>query len=220
MKKLGLAALLLAAALALSACGGPAAAMASRLVKGNLDAVYFGTAEEDYLALVDSSAAEIEAMYEQGMEVEAQAFALYYGVDYLTDELTDELADMYKQIYQSARYEVGTASEMADGSYGVPVRVWPLDIIQLVNERAGAYLDEYNSQFTDEQVAAMTEEEYQAYDTGWARAIIQCCLDSLPDMGYMEERSMVIQVMQDEDGLWNIYRDDFVSLDEAIIYYP
>lgn len=36
----------------------------------------------------------------------------------------------------------------------------------------------------------------------------------------MEEKSLVIQVTQDDDGYWSMLGDDFTKLDEIIIYYP
>lgn len=219
MKKLALAPLLLALALLLTACG-VGGAVASRLVQGNLDAIYFGEPGEDYLELVNATPEDIEETYQQGMEVEAQTFAYYYSVDYLPDDLLAEIADMYKQIYQSAKYEVGTASELSDGSYAVPVTVYPLNILELVNERGAEYTEAYNAQFTDGQIASMTEEEYMEYDAGWARTIVQCCLDCIPDMDYMEPESLVIQVAQDSDGYWRMNEDDFAAFDAVVIYYP
>ena len=66
----------------------------------------------------------------------------------------------------------------------------------------------------------MSDAEYDAYDKEWAETVIALCQSKLPEMGYLEDRSLVIQVTLDEDDYWTMSGDDFYNLDEIIIEYP
>lgn len=44
--------------------------------------------------------------------------------------------------------------------------------------------------------------------------------DKLPELGYEEEQSIVIQVAKGADDRWAISDGDMTSIDELIVYYP
>ncbi len=212
--------LVLVMAFALTACGDSNSALAQKLIQGNLDEIYLGKYDPDYLKLVDSDEAAAQEIYEGGMEAEAEYFAYYFDISYLTDELKAEIVEMYKEIYSHAKYEVGEATKIDDTTFGVPVKVYPLDIMQLTMDDLEPAIDEFNAPYTAEQIQNMTDEEYQAYDAAWAHMIIDICKENIADMGTMEEKSLVIQVKKDSDGYWSMYGDDFDQMDSILIYYP
>ena len=100
------------------------------LVQGNLDELYLGQYNEDFLQLVDITEAEAEQNYLDGLDVEAQFFAQYFLIENLTDDIKAEIVDLYKEIYSHSRYEVGEATEVDEDTYGVPVTIYPIDIMQ------------------------------------------------------------------------------------------
>lgn len=50
------------------------------LVQGNLDHVYLGKYDENYLSLVESTEEEAETEYQAGLRYEAEYFAYYFGI--------------------------------------------------------------------------------------------------------------------------------------------
>ena len=219
LKKVLAFALVLALALSLAGCGTLMTDSMKLLVQGNLDVVYLGKFSEEYMELTDSTEAELEANYIDGLDFQADYFAQYFQIDNLTDEIKAQIVELYKEIFSHSRYEVGEASKVDDSTYGVKLTVYPIDVMQRVIDESDAIVDSVNSQFTDEQLA--TEEGYAVYDAAWAQAFIDACYDKLASVGYLDPEEMVVQVTQDPaDELWTISDNDFQRIDTAIIYYP
>ncbi len=213
--------LVLVMALTLTACGGGVTAKdATALVQGNLDEIYLGKFDPEYLELVDITEADARETYEEGLEVEAEVFAYYFDISNMTDEIKAEIIDLYKEIYAWSKYTVGEASKLDESTYAVKVVVSPLDIFVLVDEAFDEAMEPFYTKYANVDISAMSDDEYNAYDKEWADAVISLCREKLPEMGYLEDRSLVIQVTLDEDDYWVMSGDDFNSLDEIIIEYP
>lgn len=190
------------------------------LVQGNLDELYLGKFDADYLKLVDSTEEESQQSYLDGLEVEAEVFAYYFDIENLTDELKAEIVDLYKEIYAQSKYTVGDASKLDESTYAVKVTVSPLDIFVLVDDVFDDAMQPFYDKYAAVDTSAMSDAEYDAYDKEWAETVIALCQSKLPEMGYLEDRSLVIQVTLDEDDYWTMSGDDFYNLDEIIIEYP
>ena len=213
--------LVLVMALTLTACGGGVTAKdATALVQGNLDEIYLGKFDPEYLELVDITEADARETYEEGLEVEAEVFAYYFDISNMNDEIKAEIIDLYKEIYAWSKYTVGEASKLDESTYAVKVVVSPLDIFVLVDEAFDEAMEPFYTKYANVDISAMSDDEYNAYDKEWADAVIALCRGKLPEMGYLEDRSLVIQVTLDEDDYWVMSGDDFNSLDEIIIEYP
>jgi len=210
--------LTLVLALALTACGG--GFDAADLVQGNLDEIYTGQASDAYLKIVDTTAEEVQQTYLDGLEVEAEVFAYYFDIENMTDEIKAEIIDLYKDIYAQAKYTVGESSKLDDSTYAVKVTVSPLDIFHLVDEDFDDALQPFYDKYADVDLDAMSDEEYAAFDKEWAEDIIALCREKLPEMGYLEDRALAIQVELDDDDYWVMSGDDFDNLDEIVIDYP
>ena len=226
LKKITAIAMVLAAIVILSSCsfGGASekmtASSVTELVQGNLDEIYLGEFDDDYLDMVDITRDEAEEVYITGLEAEAERFASFFAIEYMTDDIKEQIVDLLKEIYSHASYTVEEASKLDDTTYAVRVLLEPLDIFQLAYDSYEEALEPLYEKYAGTDISAMTEEEYQVYDAEWAQVMIDLCRDKLPDMGYMDEKSIGIQVIQDDDGLWTISQDDFYTFDEQVLYYP
>ena len=213
--------LVLVMALTLTACGGGVTASdAKDLVQGNLDEIYLGKFDPEYLKLVDITEEEARQTYEEGLEVEAEMFAYYFDIYNMTDELKEEIIELYQEVYAQSKYTVGEASKLDESTFAVKVQVSPLDIFELVVDASEEALQPFFDKYENVDIASMSDEEYDAYDKEWADAVLDLCWEKLPEMGYGDERSLVIQVTLDEDDYWVMSGDDFNNLDEIIITYP
>lgn len=206
--------------LALTACGssGSPEERARTLVQGNMDELYLDNASDAYLELVDSTREASHEDYLAGLESEVEFFAYYFDINNLTEEMKSDLIDLYQQIYAKAKYTVGEASKLDNNTYAVKLTISPLNIFELVwddSDRLTAFFDKYENVDVD----AMTDEEFAAYDKEWAETIIALCWEKLPEMGYMDDQTMALQITKDSDDYWGIDEDDFYDMDEMIIYY-
>ena len=219
MKVKRLAALLLALCLAFSLAGcGVSGEDIQLLVQGNIDQIYLGRWSDEYLVMVDSDTASLEQGYEEGLEVEAEVFITYFSIEYPTDELRAQIVNLYKEIYSHSKYEVGEPAVIDDETWGVPVTVYPMNIMEQVSDASEEAIAELQANYTAEDVA--TEEGYMAYDAAWAQMFIDLCYEKLDTLGYLEPEEMVIQVALNSDDYWQIAENDFQRLDAAMIYYP
>lgn len=224
MKKMKrLAALLIVCLLTvcLTACGSSFADDVTLLVQGNLDELYLCKFDQEYMELVNTTEEDCMDNYLSGLEMEAEVFAYYFNITEPTEELKAEIVELYKQIYAHSKFTVNPATELDENTYAVKVQVSPIDIFQRVldAETAGA-LDDFYGKYTEEQVNAMTDAEYAAYDAEWADRVLQLCYQELENVDYMEEQSLAIQVTKNSDSIWSITDNDLAAIDELIIYYP
>ena len=213
--------LTLALLLPLTACGGGMNEDdAICYIQGTLDENYLGKADEEFLKLVDNTAEEIEEIYDESIATEAQFFLDSFVESELPqeeqDRLMEELTAMYRQIYAHSKYTVESASKMDDTTFSVKVTVEPIDIFHLVaDELDNGAADELNSRYPDQ----MTDEEYLAYEVEWVELFMDLTYEKLPELGYLEPSSILVQVALGDDDYWSIPDDDFWAMDALIIDY-
>ena len=135
-----------------------------------------------------------------------------------TDRLTAELVEMYREVYAHSKYTVDSASRMDENTYSVKVTVEPIDIFHLVaDDLDNGAMDELNSRYPE---SFESEAQYAQYEVEWVERMIELVYENLPDLGYLDPTSTLVQVSWDEDeNLWGIPDDDFWSLDALIIDY-
>ncbi len=218
MKRTRIAALcgiLLLGLLTLTACGG---FDAKALVQGNLDVIYLGTYDQDYLDMVEITEEEAEASYNEGIENEATFFCDYFDVDWdaLTAEGQQAILDMYKQIYQHSKYEVGEVTRNSD-TYLVELTVYPIDIIKkFVDEDSDFFLDSWQHRLDTGEFDLYTDEEFEQ---AWASEIVTLISARLDNIGYLDPETISVQIAQDDDGYYVITDNDFQRIDELMIAY-
>ena len=234
-KKILSALLALVMVLALTACGsidvGGGTDDITLLVRGNLDAVYPGTFDPDYLELVGTDEATAESDYISGLESEAEYFCYYFGIidstfgeDFsdIPEDLQDELVDMYRNIYSKSSYECKEAVEQSDGSYTVQVLINPIDIIQtaynmIVNDEYPEWVD-FNKKYESADLSDPAVNE--AYIKDKTRIAIDLINSLLPNLGYLDQKSISVQIQQDSEGYYSINNDDWSTIDLYMITYP
>lgn len=185
---------------------------ASAYVKGVLDNVYLGDSS-GYRALVDVSEEEAYADYLQGMEVEADFFLRFYGLDNVSEEVHEEIESLYQDIYSHSRYEVSDAVRVGE-NYQVEVTISPIDVI--INSEA----DILNAveEFTENADPAEYEDEQLLTDTiaGIAANTIR---ENLPELGYLESVTVTITIEKDTDGYYGVSGDTLSLVDSEVIAY-
>lgn len=222
--------------MALSSCGGGSSLTtedASKCVQVEMDTTYKGNFSGfvDFYSNVTTD--DAKAQYNAKVEYEAGYFMDIYGVRSLEDENeTVEPSEMqayrarefYKNIYSRANYTIVSSSKQDDGTFAVKVNVKPLDIIKLVDDNFDDGFEDFWTKFDAVDTESMSDEEFENwYTTVFASEYYDTLLDlleaQLPNMGYLDEKSIVIQVQQSEDGALFISDEDFGNLDWLIIDY-
>lgn len=217
-------------ALSLTACGsglslnlGNEKERMEGYVQGYLDLTYLGKLNEDYQTEMELTEEEAQERYEEGIQVEVEFFESGVGlIDYPTEEITQRLTELYKEIYSHSDYTVGAATKLDSGNYAVEVTVRPIDIMTKVSsEDFQAIFDQILTQrgiTTQEQLEALSEEEYQEIDGEYANQVVELLEAQLPGIGHGEAETFTVQI-EDDGDIWTPSQDDFNSIDLAIIDY-
>lgn len=230
------AVLALGMAVSLTACGGGGLSSfdATKYVQGILDENYLGKYDDDFLEMVDSTASEAEEIYAHNLEQESNYFASVFGIEDMSGDTLDATMELYRKIYANSKYTVDPATKQDDDTFSVKVTVEPIDVFHLVADEF-AKLDgdggditspavkAFSDKYMDIDVNTMTDEQYETYladfETDWTQMILDLTEEKLPDSGYLDAKSILIQVTKDEDGIWGIPDEDFQNLDWLIIDY-
>lgn len=224
-KRWTMSVVVLALAVSLSACGfgGVTADDAVTYVQGELDSAYRGQYNEDYLKLMDLTAEEASETHSQNVSAEALYLLSYLGV-YDTESMPEDVItyaeNLIEQIYAKSNYTVNSATLMKNGDYTVDITVYPIDIIQQLAELdETAYVwDMVTADYTAEQLAAMSDEEYNALDAQYAAAMLTLLEGLIPNLGYETEQSVVLK-LELNDNVYTAVDTDFANLDLMMIDY-
>lgn len=190
------------------------------LIQGNLDEIYLGKFDTDYMKLVETTEAECQENYESGVAYEVEFFCYYFNIEFPTEELLADLTEQYKEIYSQAKYTVGDVSKLDDSTYAVKLTVEPINVIDLMIEAANnGALDAFYNKYSDTEISSMTDAEYEAYDQEWAQLILDLLKAQMANMSHEDPQTLAVQVVLEND-VWTISESDMQSIDELIVCYP
>lgn len=192
-------------------------------VQGYLDLTYQGQFNPDYLQEMDLTQEQAQERYEQGIEMEVEFFESAIGVfDYPTEEITQRLTQLYQDIYSHSDYTVISANKMDSGNYVVEVTVRPIDLMtNFTSDDFQAIFEQVMADMgitTQEQLEAMSEEDYQKADNVYAEKVLALLEREMANVGNGEEKSFTVQI-EDDGDMWSPSQDDFDAIDLAIIDY-
>lgn len=208
--------------LALTACQN-VAKDATVYIQGELDATYLGKVSQDYIDVVEGmTGAAAKEKYDYNIEAEAQYLLSYLGVELPTDAVYARAEEVVGEIYSHAKYAVADAELMKSGDIAAEVTVSPIEIIPLMPEEL--YMDTWTAVkqeagVTDEEVALMSDEEYQALDEQYAMVLLDELEGLIGQLTYGTDQSILLQMKEDEDGYYSLVESGMQKLDEVMIDY-
>ena len=215
-------ALCLAAVLALCACG-ISRDDVTTYIQGELDCTYKGVYHQDYLDLVDGMTQEdAQAQYEGNRTAEAERLLTYLGVEFNTSEAMARAEEVVAALYEKAEYSVGKADKLQSGDFAVEVTVYPVEVFHLLSDEIGPdtwyQVQEDAGITTQEQLDALSQEEYQALDTTYALAMLDEVEALLPQATKGTAQPVMLQLKSGEDG-YSLVSSGWQTLDDMILDY-
>lgn len=230
-------ALVLCAAMLLTLCAcrtsGLSTEDASKCVQVEMDATYKGQFD-GFVDFYDNvTTDDARDQYNSKIEYEAGYFMDMYGVPDPADtsvivepsELQAKRSrDLYKDIYAKADYSIASSSKQDDGTFAVKVNVKPIDVIKLVDDNFDAAFEAFWTKFDAVDTESMSDDEFTSWYTNtfageYYDTLLDLLEEQIPNIGYSDEKNIVIQVQQSEDGSLFISNEDFSNLDWLIIDY-
>ena len=213
MKRTLIAVLLILCTALCCGCGAPNAA---ELVQGSLDLAYRNQYTEAYLKAAGLTAEEAQQLYDNGIEAELAVFAGYFDVDLTrcSREAAEEFRAFCRDVYGSAKYEVGKPAKTDDG-YTVALTVYPVDILQKFREGSlGKLMADWRARYDKGEFDTMDKTQYEDL---WIRTLLSALKDVQP--GYPEGESVTVTLTRDSDGVTVISPEDLAKIDSLIIAY-
>lgn len=221
-KKVFAAAAAVVLALCLTACQNTAKD-ATVFIQGELDATYLGEVSQKYIDVVEGmTQADAEAKFDYNVEAEAQYLLGYLGVELPTDAVYQRAEELVGQIYSHAKYTVADAELLKSGDIAAEVTVSPMEIIPLMPDELFAdtwTAVKQESGVSDEEVALMSDEEYQVLDEEYAMRLLDELEGLMDQLSYGEDQVILLQMKEDEDGYYTLVDTGMQKLDEVMIDY-
>lgn len=210
--------------LALAACsGGVSRKDASTYVKGELDACYLGIYDQAYIDLVeDMTEADAQEKHDYYVSAEAPLLLEYLAIDYPDDAVTAKAEDVISQIYAKAKYTVSEADKTKAGDFTVEVTVSPIEIFAQLDTQVAS--DNWNQALADagvttqEQLEALSEEEYAAIDAAYGMAMLEAVEELIPELTYGKDQIVMMQLKL-EDDIYSLVDTGMLALDQMMIDY-
>lgn len=181
---------------------------ASEYVKASLDAAYKGEFDA-FVEITDSTPEGAQAMYEENVEhtMEAAGFSEMN----LNNELTEKYRQLFLDISKTVDYTVGEAIENEDGDYDVEVIIYPLTIIndideELVTKTVISKIEKMEKYPKDEKITEITFE-----------VIYEILSEKVKEPVYDGQKvKQIITVHKNEEGMYYISEEDMLALDNAL----
>ena len=133
------------------------------------------------------------------MALQAQAIMAAFEINDVNNNQSGRFIDIMKQVYAKADYTIG-----AD-NLGIGLMT---------------FFNTYG-ELTDEQLNAMSDEEYIQYEETWATGIHNACRVSVKDgPDTLDPVTIQMAVSKTDDGKWSIDDDSILRFNEALMFYP
>lgn len=192
-------------------------------IQGELDATYLGKVSQEYIDVVeDMTEADAQAKYDYNLQAESQYLLSYLGVELPTDAVYQRAEEIVGEIYSHAKYTVADAELLKSGDIAAEVTISPIELIPLIPDERYAQVWESVKQqagVTDEQVAVMSDEEYQALDEQYAMVLLDELEGLMDQLSYGTDQTILLQMKEDEDGYYSLVESGMQKLDEVMIDY-
>ena len=229
MKKLWCTICILALMFCFTGCNDVETQLMMDMVKGDLKALYLNECDDTYLEMCDMTREEINALYEDGIKSEAEYFCYYWGIiddgevtySDLDETLQKEIYTICDSISKETKFKVKSAARQDEESYSVKVVVSPIDVMEKANILYEDYepLNAFWDKTEDVDYMTIPAEEYLALRNEYGFIMVDMIKEVLPDLGYLEEKSLNIQV-ELVDDYWMTNEDDLATFYEYHLSYP
>ena len=192
-------------------------------VQGELDAVYLGKVNQEYLDVVEGMTEEdAKEKYEHNLEAEAQILLQYLGVEMPTDEVNQRAQDVVAEIYSHAKYTVADAEKLKSGDIASEVTVSPIEILHLITQdTADEVLTNVVEQagLSNEQLANISDADYQKLDEMYAMGLLDKLEGLMPQLSYGTDQVVMLQMKKDDNGYYSLMESGIQKVDEVMIDY-
>ena len=154
--------------------------------------------------------------------MESEYLLSYLAVELPTDAVYQRAEEIVGEIYSHAQYTVADAELLKSGDIATEVTVSPIEIIPMLSDELLADIwtaVKQEAGVNDDQVAAMSDEEYQQLDEQYAMAVLDELEGLIAQLTYGTDQTILLQMKEDEDGYYTLVESGLQKVDEIMIDY-
>ena len=213
MKKIAVftAALLMCAGL--TGCQNPKETY-TNYIQSVLDCTYLGDTAE-YMELTESTQEEADEVYQAQVDYVAELLCYQYAVDMecITEETMDGYEALAKDLMAKVKYTVDPAVKSGE-AYHITVNCEPIDFWDITFDDVETY---YNDGFGERYENCQTEEELLELEEEYAVEVLKIATAALPEIGYGEVQTKIVEITVDENNEYGISDDDWIEIDDKLL---
>ncbi len=186
----------------------------TRYIQSVLDCTYIAE-YENYMELTESTQEEAEEVYQSQVDYVAELICYQNAVeiDYISEETMEQYEKLAKDLMGKVKYTVEPAVKSGD-TYHITVNCEPMDFWDITYDEIEAF---YNGEFGDRYFNAETEEERTALEEEYAAEVLRIANEALDEIGYGEAQTKIVEITEDEDGVYGISDDDWLEIDDKLL---
>ena len=203
MKKLLSIVLTIGVAFSLSGCmGGWSESEISEFIQWNLDDVYLGEYNEDYMDMIGMDEVALDASFLEGMKMESEVFVYYFDLVAPSEQELERITNFYVELYKHSNYTVPEAVKNEDDTFTINMTIQPLLMIQ--------------------EILVIAEENLTMHGTAeWNEFVIATAEAQLAkgEFNLGEVVDVPVKMSLDTDNNYVVADEDWALIDELLITY-
>ena len=174
----------------------------SEFITWNLNDVYLGEFDKEYMAMIGMDEETLGQYYLEGIAGETSVFVEYFALKDPSEAEQQRITDFYVELYKHSNYNVPTAVKNEDGSFAVNVAVAPLMMVQEIFTIAEANLEKFETPEWNEFVISTAEKILTAGEFNVGEVV-----------------DVPVAMILDETDTYTVSQEDWDTIDFAIITY-
>lgn len=184
---------------------------AKKYVKSALNAICYDETKE-YMKLTNSSQDESDDSINDDLQLQAEAFAAYFGITDVSDKSMEMLIDFSKEVYTYSDFKV-IRQKKKDDAYIVTVRVKPILFDDISKKEIKDYVKEFNQRAEDGEFLYDTDSVYQEK---FLEGLLGAYRKQLKNIEYGKKTKIQVEVEQTSNKR---YEADLTEVLNALISF-
>ncbi len=177
-----------------------------KYVQGYMD-INYANESNLYEETTGTNKEESKEYYKASIEAEMENFKIAFELDALTNEEETRLYELTDKMYQSSKYEVKLAKKDNESTYNVDVVISPINTIIILTNTLTKNIENAST------------EELEQIGSNWNSYILDLFEEQLNDIEYLEDVTVTVKVMKDNNELYSFDDQYMEELNKYIVSY-
>ena len=190
---------------------------AENIVKWNLDIIYKGSVSEEGAESFGATQDDIKVFHENEILPEAESLLILLGGEKYREDFFERCFFAMNEIYSKAEYSIGKAVKTTETSFEVPVEVTPYLWMEYVESVFSERLEKLFEEYPEMNSETISDEDFEKYEKLLSQMILEIFEEIPKKASYGDPVTVIVEVVQLEDGTWETTEESFTELTEILI---